>query len=302
MAHDRVVLVYQYGKVGSTSLVASLNELAGIDAYQVHFLGRRAYAAMIEAVLDGRLDSYFAKHALGQLAQNVAAERELLACEREGGETYLLTVSRDPVDWYQSAVAQDSQGTFKTFVAFAKHEGKAGRPVRHTLDTVRAEVKRLLRESDLEANPAVHGYTLLDSHKEYFADRYGRFAPMITHQLSIFFRTFSWFDEHFREYTGIRIELDAQGVFQQVEGRRHYLAVRYEDFARLPELLSCAWNIDLPRLKRENVSAAKPGAVRVAEAFASWRADKELSGLLGKTDYCVKFGYAGLQPNNATQH
>jgi hypothetical protein len=47
-------IIYQYGKVGSTSLVEALNKLPDTEAYQSHFLGEAAFSATSWTTLDLR--------------------------------------------------------------------------------------------------------------------------------------------------------------------------------------------------------------------------------------------------------
>lgn len=62
--NGRFVVVYQFGKVASTALVATLNEQTGIEAVQSHFLGEPALRSTLGARLNPAQGEYFVFHQL----------------------------------------------------------------------------------------------------------------------------------------------------------------------------------------------------------------------------------------------
>ena len=109
-------IVYQYGKVASTSLVETLNSMRHVRAHQCHFFGVEAFQATIARLCNPHTNDYFFKHSLGQLTENVRAYREYHRTDRADGERFVVvTVAREPFDWFQSAVLQEIEGHLSNF-------------------------------------------------------------------------------------------------------------------------------------------------------------------------------------------
>ena len=105
------VIVYQYGKVASTSLVATLNKMRCVSAHQCHFFGEDAFRATVTRLCSPDINDYFFKHSLGQLSENLRAYRLYHQKERPGGDRCIvLTVAREPFDWFRSSLIQEIEG------------------------------------------------------------------------------------------------------------------------------------------------------------------------------------------------
>ena len=105
------VIVYQYGKVASTSLVTTFNKMRGVSAHQCHFFGEEAFRATVTRLCNPDTNDYFFKHSLGQLAENLKAYR--LYHRKgpvEGDRCIVLTVAREPFDWFRSSLVQEIEG------------------------------------------------------------------------------------------------------------------------------------------------------------------------------------------------
>jgi len=218
----RIVIVYQPGKVASTSLVSALNSIADVEPHQCHFLGEEAYTAKIRLFPQGNQGDYFLEHGLGQLAQNIKVESALLNHERNGGDSYIFSASREPIDWFRSALTQDLHGTIGTITELASFLGQEGKPIACLASLLLEEIKRILeenpptQESDIELAP--------------LEPEYAQYAGFVQQQLAVFFRSLLWFDEHYSVFTGKRITLNDDMIFLASSGKRHYMAMRYEDF------------------------------------------------------------------------
>ena len=57
-----LVIVYQFGKVASTSLVNALNKCPRIEAHQSHFLGESALQRIIPIAVGRGTSAYFHEH------------------------------------------------------------------------------------------------------------------------------------------------------------------------------------------------------------------------------------------------
>ena len=105
------VIVYQYGKVASTSLVTSLNELPDVSAHQCHFFGEEAFRTTVKQLCNPNTNDYFFKHSLGQLVENLKAYRLYHQQNQEQGRRCIvLTVAREPIDWFCSLLVQEIEG------------------------------------------------------------------------------------------------------------------------------------------------------------------------------------------------
>lgn len=105
------VIVYQYGKVASTSLVATLNKFRHVTAYQCHFFGEAAFRSTVTRLCDPSTNDYFFNHSLGQLANNLKAYRLYHAQSASANaRSAVLTVAREPFDWFRSSLIQEMDG------------------------------------------------------------------------------------------------------------------------------------------------------------------------------------------------
>ena len=108
----RFIVVYQFGKVGSTALVQALNGLPETDCIQSHFLGVDALREVVPQMVNPRLSDYFFRHLSGQFARNIETTRRMNAIKSGLLDEHLitLTLSRNPVEWMRSAITQDING------------------------------------------------------------------------------------------------------------------------------------------------------------------------------------------------
>ena len=100
-------IIYQYGKVGSTSLSAALDQLPGAQASATHFLGEKAFREVFDRLLDPRTPQYFFEHESGQLFRNLRIHRQFLRRDTDPGALTVVSLAREPFDWFRSAFAQD---------------------------------------------------------------------------------------------------------------------------------------------------------------------------------------------------
>lgn len=104
-------VVYQFGKVASTSVVAALNLLPDVEAVQCHFMGKQALSQVLDSLFAPTMTDYFYFHQRGQLIENIDITRKVSQLRQPGtSEQNLLVLSmcRDPMDWFRSALTQDA--------------------------------------------------------------------------------------------------------------------------------------------------------------------------------------------------
>jgi hypothetical protein len=85
--------------------------MSNVDAYQCHFFGEDAFRATITRLCNADTDDYFFEHSLGQLNENLKAYQLYHQKDRAGGgRCIVLTVAREPFDWFRSSFVQEIEG------------------------------------------------------------------------------------------------------------------------------------------------------------------------------------------------
>lgn len=292
------VVVYQFGKVASTAVVAALNGQSGIEAVQSHFLGEPALRATLEACLNPALNEYFAFHKLGQLQRNIEITRRvnrLVAGHEPSTRLVVLLTVREPLDWFRSAVTQDAEGYADLF-HFAK--ARYGLP------------GETLEELALPAFSAVLGEIaeVLESFGSVDACLQNRQASLAQMRKllpnsilqELFYtavRPFDWHHLLLEPAFGCTLnEFVPNGDLQSLHRPRldaHLF--RYEDLSTaLPQIareIGLGADFAVPE---QNVSKGKTLDAQIRAAFRS-DAARKLANLFAATDYARRFGYASSE-------
>lgn len=266
-------IVYQYGKVGSTSLTAALNALPGAEAYQSHFLGETAFTETVRRLMNPDIPEYFFSHGAGQLVENLRIYRHYQRRELDPDPLTLVTVARDPFDWFRSAVSQDIE---EHLVSLRRMLAVRDAPCDRDADVV-SQGLRLLFHRLLEAVAVMGSVDALRSDK-----RYAELRENLEHTdledfralmffLNIFLRPHVWFETHFSAVTGFGIDDMTplgNGVLCRRQGWGGVYLLRYETlaagFATLLEDLGLAGSTSLPH---RNVGGAKRFSAELRAAF-----------------------------------
>ena len=297
-AAQHLCVVYQMGKVGSTSLVAALNRVDGVDAVQAHFLGPKSLHEILDTLMDPREGLYFHQHRLGQFTANLDITRRVEAI-RTGvdRQTVLDVVSlvREPVDWYRSCLLQDIEGYRSGLAILAEHRCLP-----------RADPDGLIRlalpwalERIAEALERAGGLDpFLGAHRpleECFSDLPAPVSGQLRQLLAIFLRPFTWLDGHLFAYLKLArshfAEL-AAGVLTAKTGWGAVHLLRYEELNLQVSSLGAALGVGALDLGRENVSSTKPFSDAVAASFATSGAER-LRVLSRASRFAAEHGYAG---------
>ena len=298
-----VILVYQYGKVASTSVVAWLNAVDGVDAFQTHNLGPDACRKMLERTLDPTVSPYFFDHLVGQLSQVIKVGRRMERVESglDEGRSVIISMARAPVDWFRSAVVQDIVGYLDLLNAIS--DADTGKPdlgprakVRAGLDGMLGRLIEVIeRDGGMDAfldniiQSNLKGYRKLDFWS----------LPAGTQFFFTFTRPLVWFQTHFVDGTGERLaDFESAEHFWRLnrKNRSMYL-MRYEDMPGAAQAVARDLDITAAEnLPQRNLSAKKPFADDVAEVFKGDAAQK-LERMTRDTDYARFFGYAGAPHN-----
>lgn len=297
--HDSpvVVIVFQFGKVASTSVVAWLNEAQGVEAFQCHNLGPIACRKMLERALDPAVSDYFFDHNVGQLGQIIRAGRRLTRIEKglDPGRAIVLSMAREPLDWFRSAVVQDIVGYLELLSQIS--DAETGDPELGPRKKVRAGLAGMLARvvDAIEGTGGIEPFVeriqsadLADfSRRDFWA------MPGGPQFFFTFTRPLVWFEEHYPDATGKHLtDFTRDGlVWRTGKGNGRYYLIRYEDMPEATREVARDAGIDPPeKMPDRNVSAEKPFAADVAEVFAGEEAAR-LGELARATSYARFFGY-----------
>ncbi len=293
------IVVYQFGKVASTSLVATLNALPGVEAVQAHFLGRDNLKEMVDMIVDPGTSEYFHRHQVGQFVENAKTTR-IIDFYRQGRETEsdlsIISLCRDPFNWFRSSIIQDMAGYLPVLQAL--HVGDEQDRVddevrtRQALGRMFIQFSQIIGEfggideilGNLKAhNKALSEHPFFSGNRELLAMFYMMLRP------------FSWFEAHYRKAVcydvGDLPEID-QGVLFRDVGWASLFVLRYGDLEAHIKVAADRLRIGpIEQLVRENVSDRKEMFEPVRQAFAS-ESTRVLQAQFAATEYSRRFGYA----------
>jgi hypothetical protein len=288
------VIVYQMGKVGSTSIVSSLNKIPGVDAYQSHFLGYETLTKKVEQLISTDVNEHFLRHGIGQLCENINLTRKLnsyqAGMERE--KLLFISLSREPLDWFRSQVVQEIDGYLEGF------SGIVDKPV----DQLQAEdlIAALDKIGDfisgaIKENPYKFG---TKPFSDWFWADYLSGPPKDKNQqiyiahISAFFRPFYWFDQHIKPLLKVDLstqELDKNYIFVTKDWF-DLLVLRYEDMKEIEVVMHNQMACPEFSLDRLNESKEKKYAEAISQAISDWR-EKPLISDVARSTYCRLFEY-----------
>lgn len=296
MSQEIYAVVYQMGKVASTSLVATLAKLPDVTAVQSHFLGLDALRDVLSTVVSSDLDDYFHKHQFGQLVANIKVTHRINRIMDGKSDARLLMVSltRDPVDWFRSSLVQDMQAYAPQLLA---HAARHALPGDSEDDLIRAALTDLLDRfvAILTSRGGIdaHFTKRKQGLGEGFEGSPLQDQPALQHLFRVMLRPYRWLEDHFERATGVMLsDFDQQGyVFTKTTPRADYIVLRYEDIddAFIPALAALGLQIS-PPLERENTSQNKLFAKAARDAFES-EAARALSGIASQSHYARRFNY-----------
>jgi len=292
--HNNFVVVYQPGKVASTSIVNSLNNIDGIRAVQSHFLGKESLKSIVDSLVDTNQSEYFHRHRVGQFLNNLDITREIL-CFREGHypEKKLTIVSlvRDPFDWFRSSLSQDIEGYIPIFRRYANS-------MRIIFDSDESLIMNSLPSilSHLyEAFDEIGGVDEFFSQKRPFNEMFLNFDKCLREDLinisCVFIRPFSWLDDHLSNFLLVNIdsffEIFPLILWKDLKWCGVYI-IRYEDLPKSMQFIAKRMNIGALSLNKYNISSEKILNYEINECFKTEKA-VYLKKLCTETKYYNKF-------------
>jgi FkbM family methyltransferase len=294
-----IVIVYQFGKVASTSLVNAIDRVAGYQAVHSHVLGVDLLEELVAYACNRHTSEYAAKVVIDQLDEAIQTTRLLDAVRNGTGprkRIVLVTMVREPLAWFRSAFVQDLPRYMELLQGIGRHIGlQDPKEMDEALtDALRtgliwlADVAERVQDlanvqwSDSSFREAVESVVPADLRQEF---------------LSLFFvmvRPLGWFQDHYTKATGIGLEEfepHRLGMWKRPPDWVHAYLIRYEDlekgFLVLRDELGLPGEVTLPR---DNVSQKKPHAEAAAAAFKTAEGER-LRRALCNTPYARRFGY-----------
>lgn len=291
-----LAVVYQFGKVASTSLVATLNEIENVEATQSHFLGRAALTSIFQTLTRPETSDYFFEHQLGQLIHNTGLTRRLDKISSGEADERLLVMSltRDPLAWFRSSIVQDIKGYLPQFQKFLT---RLDIPYENESELVKLALTRSMSifETLLSRNGGVDAAisALASDPVQTFANTAIESDPDMKRVFYMMLRPFTWFSDHFERSLGVRVGdmTPSDGILSYSNGYGDYFIFKYENLeTAFPLCLNRLGFQQVPALKAKNVSVDKYLAKEIESAFSSPAAQR-LNRQFQQSEYARRFGY-----------
>jgi hypothetical protein len=294
-----IVIVYQFGKVASTSVVNAINSAAGYHAVQSHVLGADLLTTLIPYICDPNTSDYAAQVELDQLDEAIRTTRLLNAVRNGTGPNrrfVLVTLVREPLAWFRSALVQDLARYIDLLRGISRHADLADP---ESWDAALTETLRMALLWLAEVGERTNDLARVHWAEPTFAKALEDVVPENLRRefMSLFFvmvRPLGWFDAHYVKATGIGLgefQPHRLGMWTRPKDWVQAYLIRYEDlqkgFLVLRDELGLPGDVNLPR---DNVSAEKPHALAAAAAFAAPEGTR-LREVLWESAYARYFGY-----------
>lgn len=304
-----LTIVYQFGKVASTSLVHTLRMVDGLDVHQSHFLGEDALRRIVPIAVSQSTNAYFHEHLLGQLSTNVALTYRMNRVLAGHGASPLkiLSLSREPLDWLRSGLLQDIKGYRPDLLTYASSAGVSSEDEATTLhDALLLVLSEIAELIDRLGGMTATVDAFLEKGGKAMMASFGTEYTMIVRKLFFLaLRPHVWFEEHFRPCFGFGLEEFEMrdGIWVAHKPRADFAIVRYEDLDGVIDTAFEALGLgSVGTLMRSNVSKTKPLAGVVTGACASEDAMALRRRMLGSR-YAQFFQYSHtpVQPHVAAE-
>lgn len=289
-------VVYQMGKVASTSIVDTLDALEAVEAVQSHFFGDKALAEIIPLITDPDISEYFFKHSFGQFVENVKITRNvnmIRSGKVPGTRLLVISLARDPISWIRSSIVQDITGYLPVLAMVAS---AAGKPPVDDAEKVRIGLPIFL-EASCNILEKFGGIDAFQSNKSAAGSGFdGTILEGIYEARRMFMmllRPADWFRGHFETAIGFPVvSMTAKdNVWQLAEQNADFVIVRYEDFKiALPRYLAERGICQIEHFSSKNISESKIFADDIAAVFSSPYGER-LRALYSETRYSRTFAY-----------
>lgn len=269
-------IVYQMGKVGSTSIVASIVS-AGIPAYQSHFLDTSSFHEVVD-MFDRRVSvgDEAAHHISVQLQENLLLRNKLIRYQNNemprNERLGIITLVRDPLDWYFSNLSQNFFQVETQLRRWLVAENQLSNKdplteehLQHFFTELFSCFDQIIPDMNQSHSELIQGY-FNEAGKTKNGDRY----RLIYSQVAVLHRIHFWFDKHFASLLDIDVlrygfdKFKGYSVFQR--GNVDIMLMKFEQLNALHSELSEF--LGLPRFNMKRLNESK---------------DKSLGQLISKT-------------------
>lgn len=263
-----MIVVYQMGKVGSTSICEALNK-RGLETHQTHFLDFKTFHDAIDRFRSPFLTPPECHHISEQLKQNLLLRQDINRRRHAGETIQIITLVREPFSWYLSNLVQN---------LFAMEQ-----PLRRWLREVHNRENDTLDKADFrlffeelaqrQAGVIATGDDdLLAACRAGFKSAARNPAQFFYSEVTKLLRPHLWLDTHFHPLTEIDLydhPFDAQGQRMRVtEQGFDILLLKFEGLAENAASIGNFCDLDDFVLVRENISRGKPAEQAVSDAIA----------------------------------
>ncbi len=289
------VIIYQMGKVASTALNHALAN-RGLVVEASHFLGFDEVARVVGELSLPWMDAHFTYHLSGQLLRNLVLTRKLNWFREYGAargrRLKIITLARDPLDWYAASIIQDFAGYSKGIDAWCKTctELSASRATADRVeDFQRAVQERLLATPDelVQSIPGQGNYC------RYPEESNDSFAVGLLSRLMA--KPLKWFDTHLLPVLDVDVyahSFDPQRGWSVIEGEfADVLVLKFERLSELTEVIGKFAGVESLVIGQRNVTHEKTGADDIKAAIRNAYTD-ELRHAIYASRYCRHFGYS----------
>ena len=291
-----LAIVYQFGKVASTSIVKSLNNCPGVEAHQSHFLGEDALKRMVSSATDTNTNPYFHKHIVGQFMTNLELTYNMNRAMKDAKrKLVVLNLTRDPIDWLRSCIQQDVEGYFDDIVAHARTrgidaEGDEALFTSGLTDILRENVELIEAKGGIQET--LNEFTSLRG-QAFFKDTEVVPGSIVAKIWFLVVRPLIWFEDHFEKCFSISFGdfSKSENHWEHINNQASFVILRYEDIASDLVKAMASVGIEMTEpLAKENLSRNKPHSSSILSAFNSTPAEL-LRNHIKKSHYCVRYGY-----------
>ena len=289
------IILLQMGKVASTAIAEGLRGV-GCEVLQAHIGAPARLTEKFQLLMSGEVTDVVANRMYADYLQELKVTF-LLARQRLARSPAVpikvITLTRDPLDWYWSHFAQNYDHYQEQLLRF--HRSRGGDPEHLDQEQVFAAVQRLMFRV-LERHPGpldderalaalVRAANTLDASGVVAAQVYNFLVPL------------RWFDEDFRPATGIDLyecAFDPDCGYARVAGEGlEVLVLSYEQLDRLSGVIAEFAGIDSFEVPVANTAEQKalPFDIRRQRRQGVAKLSERLRNKLYATRYARHFGY-----------
>ncbi len=290
------IIVFQMGKVASTAICEGLSK-SGFQAEQSHFLAENVLVEMTKRLLNPALNDFAIRHNEGQLIANTRLLRRVNWFKKNAAMTgkrlKVITLCRDPIDWYRSEFIQNFNGYYPEIAAWLQLHPK--------LKTEATQIAQLTQFFQLAFDIAAGlSIPIIDPtygqklHQSIAKAGFSQGGTLARH-LVRFAAPLRWFPDHFEPVFNINplaydLSDENPTVYMDTEFAE-ILLIRYENIAQTLATIAHFVGLDQFSMPLKNSSKDKNSNDIVNKVFEHI-IPKNFIEQVYANPYCQQFGYA----------